>query len=607
MLNANLSTKSGKNTVKLNIINPKKDLMNAMTEMANRHSLTVNEGSDANSFNVTGKQDDKCKNCHLVGCDTLKLIVVGGYFIAKCKNNPEGTNIGSIPFDRNVVYTIGKPLIRRNMFENIEIYITCLDTDFIKFIVDNMYFIIKSSGSHLFIYNGTTRLWTRCSVDHSIYVISNLSFAIIQEMIDLQSKILQDFRNGIITKEMVENPSKFEDQTETIILQLKKLQIKTKKKSFISTSVKTLISSSILLQPMELSAGDPLFFPIKGGNVINLSNGDIINRNKHHYFSIERDLTYLGPDYNCEHIYKFLYNIFQDDEKVQCFQMILGYCLTGDTESIGLWILSGVGNNGKTVMMDILKSVLGEFYTTLMPQALMGKSRSGATPELMALLGKRLAVISETSRSEKFNEPMLKKLTGADPIPLRDLYCAPIIFKNAAKLFLLTNEPPDFDPTISMLRRIKMFLFNTQFKRKEEYDALTDKTGYGIADSKFCHDLKTKYLDEVFTFLVNGSIKYFKNGKKLIIHKSFQADMEEYRQENDHLAACVAEDFETGSDFKILSTEMLKYFNDWSHEHKVDRLNARSLKEKMVGLGFTHKRVKKGTFYFGLRLKMVEI
>jgi P4 family phage/plasmid primase-like protien len=90
---------------------------------------------------------------------------------------------------------------------------------------------------------------------------------------------------------------------------------------------------------------------------------------------------------------------------------------------------TGISNNGKSVLADLLEKGFGEYHYTP-PTSLITSKRSGssgATAELVPLKGARVVVMSETSRDDTLNEGVIKMLSsGGDPIYARGLFRDPI-------------------------------------------------------------------------------------------------------------------------------------------------------------------------------------
>jgi P4 family phage/plasmid primase-like protien len=103
---------------------------------------------------------------------------------------------------------------------------------------------------------------------------------------------------------------------------------------------------------------------------------------------------------------------------------------------------TGIGRNGKSMLVAFMEMILGDyacaldanFYTTERPK------RGQSTPELVAIIGKRLAVTSEPEESEKMYAGPMKQLTsGTDKITCRALYGQMMEFVNQANPVILAN------------------------------------------------------------------------------------------------------------------------------------------------------------------------
>jgi P4 family phage/plasmid primase-like protien len=112
------------------------------------------------------------------------------------------------------------------------------------------------------------------------------------------------------------------------------------------------------------------------------------------------------------------------------------------TQTFNMYI--GIGQNGKSVLMDFMSSCLGDYYAGV-PLPLITDKRTkigGLAPELLELKGARLAVINEPSKGDQINEGMMKQLTsGIEPIQARAPYMLQAVsFVPQFKLVVCSNE-----------------------------------------------------------------------------------------------------------------------------------------------------------------------
>jgi len=104
----------------------------------------------------------------------------------------------------------------------------------------------------------------------------------------------------------------------------------------------------------------------------------------------------------------------------------------------------GIGQNGKSVLMDFMSLCLGE-YKADVPLPLITDKRTkigGLAPELLDLKGARLAVIHEPSKGDQINEGIMKQLTsGIEPLQARAPYMLQAVsFVPQFKLVVCSNE-----------------------------------------------------------------------------------------------------------------------------------------------------------------------
>ena len=96
-------------------------------------------------------------------------------------------------------------------------------------------------------------------------------------------------------------------------------------------------------------------------------------------------------------------------------QQWLGVSLTGVTEQL-LAFLYGKGSNGKSVLMDAVSFVAGDYGETVPIETFLdhGKSRGAgqATPDLAILPGVRMLRTSEPEKGAKLAEALVKLVTG---------------------------------------------------------------------------------------------------------------------------------------------------------------------------------------------------
>jgi P4 family phage/plasmid primase-like protien len=122
----------------------------------------------------------------------------------------------------------------------------------------------------------------------------------------------------------------------------------------------------------------------------------------------------------------------------------LASCLTGSTINQTFNMYIGHGQNGKSVLVNLMEMILGD-YKGDVPLSVITDKRGkvgGLAPEVVALRGVRYAVMQEPSKGDKINEGVMKQLTsGIDPIQARSPYMTNFItFIPQFHLVVCSNE-----------------------------------------------------------------------------------------------------------------------------------------------------------------------
>ena len=183
-------------------------------------------------------------------------------------------------------------------------------------------------------------------------------------------------------------------------------------------------------------------FNVQNG-FVNLKAGKLNDHERTNYFTKISNVEYTDKA-DCPKWDEFLDDIFLgNQELVRFIQRAVGYSLSGYTSEQVLFVLYGNGRNGKSVFLDILNEVFGNYSTNIQPQAIMAsKNNSDASPEIAKLDGARLVTTTEPNEGERFDEGLLKQLTGGDRVSARKLYENEFEFTPQFKLWMATNHKP---------------------------------------------------------------------------------------------------------------------------------------------------------------------
>jgi putative DNA primase/helicase len=150
-------------------------------------------------------------------------------------------------------------------------------------------------------------------------------------------------------------------------------------------------------------------------------------------------------DADCPLWMRFLDRVTGGDAALAGYlQRIAGYVLTGDRSEQCIFVLTGFGRNGKSVYLDTLAALLGDYFEAVPAAAFAHRENTGstATPELASLPGARLAAAVETNAELRLDEGLIKRCTGDTHLPARQLYGRSFSYVPQFRLIFVTNSKP---------------------------------------------------------------------------------------------------------------------------------------------------------------------
>lgn len=150
----------------------------------------------------------------------------------------------------------------------------------------------------------------------------------------------------------------------------------------------------------------------------------------------------------------FLRRVFGGDEELIAFvQRMVGYALTGAIHEHALFFLLGDGANGKSVFLNTIRHVLGDYAVVAPENFLVASTFERHSTDLAMLRGARLAVGHETERGHRWATARVKALTAGDPITARFMRKDNFTFTPQFKMVVAGNHFPQIDAIDEAFRR----------------------------------------------------------------------------------------------------------------------------------------------------------
>ncbi len=216
---------------------------------------------------------------------------------------------------------------------------------------------------------------------------------------------------------------------------------------------------------------EPALIGVTNG-VLDLTKGELVQTDS--YVTRSSGVKF-DPSATSDRWEQFLLEIADGDlDLVKYLQVAVGYSCSGHTKEHLMFVLIGSGANGKSVFMNTLSEILGEYAHTAPPRALMDNSTE--TYSLADLPSKRLLVAPETDENSKLDENLVKRLTGGDTLSARHMYKSYFEFNPVCKVWLMSNHYPKILGTDDGIwRRLGVIPFNRSFSSAEQDKDLQDK------------------------------------------------------------------------------------------------------------------------------------
>lgn len=338
---------------------------------------------------------------------------------------------------------------------------------------------------------------------------------------------------------------------------------------------------------------DHLFNVCNG--TLNLLTGELQPHRREDYITKVVDVTF-DPAATCPLFQKFLNTVMRGDEAmIQFLKVAIGYSLCGDTSERCVFIIHGMGRNGKSVFLAVCRWLLGDYARTIRASTLMAtrNERGGgseATPAIAALAGARFVTASESEEGSRLAEAKLKELAGGtDTISGRFLFKNEFTFKPTFKLWFATNHKPDIRGTdFAVWSRIRLIPFEVVIPETE-------------VDRQLPAKLKTE-LSGILNWALEGH-RFWRDHGMPIPEKVTQAT-KEYKEECDTVGKFLTECCQTGAEQTTQGGELYEIYRWWAQNNGMMPLSNRRFCPRMKEhSGITHDPTSRYPKYNGVDVK----
>lgn len=281
------------------------------------------------------------------------------------------------------------------------------------------------------------------------------------------------------------------------------------------------------------------------------------------------------PNVPCPTWDAFLERVLPDGAVRAFVRRFAGYSLTGVTHEQVLAFLYGTGRNGKSVFLEALAGIMGDYHVATRIDTFQLRDRGGIPNDIAALAGARLVSVSETSEGVRLNESLVKDLTGGDTIAARFLHREFFQFRPSFKLWVRGNHKPQIRGTDDGIwRRLLLIPFTVQIPEAE-------------VDPKLPEKLREE-LPGILAWAVRGCLEWQRDGLKP--PTAVREAVTEYREEMDILGEFVGECCVAGDGCKDGATPLYKAYRQWCEDNGYRPVNHKNFGLALGERGYQRRR-----------------
>lgn len=332
-----------------------------------------------------------------------------------------------------------------------------------------------------------------------------------------------------------------------------------------------------------------------GNIILNLQNGtlviddegicDLREHNPEDFIQYVLPFAY-DPEAQCPMFDKFLSEILPEEDVRKVVQEFFGYCLSRNLHLEKMLVLLGSGANGKSVLLNILREMLGgQNVSHVMLSDMENDQKRG-------ILENKLANISSES-GRQIPYAIVKTLVTGEPIVVKNVYSRPREITNYGKLVVSYNELPRLENTFALHRRLLLVECNTTISR--------DK-----ADPNLSKKICEQEIAGVFNFALEGLKRLVENGD-FSDSPTIEESLSKYRTKANITELFINKCCEKSNESFTPGKEVLEEYRRFYAEEAFDKRNmlGRSKFYDRLERDFTPLHKQRVTF-FGLKLVAYE-
>jgi putative DNA primase/helicase len=285
---------------------------------------------------------------------------------------------------------------------------------------------------------------------------------------------------------------------------------------------------------------------------------------------------------------RFLQEIFEGDADLVAFmQRTAGYALTGSTVEHKLLFLHGTGRNGKSVFLNTLLNLWGDYARRAAAETFLHTQGDKHATGIAGLQGARLVIGSELPKGRTWDESVIKDLTGGDRMTARFMRGDFFDFDPQLTLMIAGNTQPSFRGIDEAIRaRVVLVPFEVTIPPERRDKALPEKL---LAEGP-----------AILRWAIDGAQEWLEQG--LNVPDQVAAASDEYFDDEDTLGQFLADATAQDSGAFLDGDQLNRAFANWCERQGLHPWTKRTLVKELRGRGFPAAKSNGRRGVGGLRL-----
>lgn len=312
-------------------------------------------------------------------------------------------------------------------------------------------------------------------------------------------------------------------------------------------AAKVIRNDGTLDVPAAAFDAHPLLLNARNG-VIDLASAELLEHDPELLLRRQIPIDF-DPDAKAAKWEAFLERVMPSPDMRDYLQRIVGYSITGSTKEQVVFFHVGPPASGKSVFIEVLGAMLGEFAGVIPSSTLLNKKTDQHPADIMSMDGRRLLSLDETPEGARLDEALIKRLSGETKQTARGMGENWREFKLVGKVHLVTNHDPHISDDAAMHRRLHYIPWRNPIPVEERHQGLKDEI---IAEE----------LEGVLAWAVRGAAKWRQD--KLARPAEAEMARSEYLSNEDEFAVFIDDELVLGADNAFTpSVDVYRRYRQW--------------------------------------------